>query len=261
MIEVGTTNRTRLADYGQALGAHDDVAAIMRVHQSNFSDGRVCRGCRGRGAVRARRAGDRRRRLGPAGGGGRRRAEEPAVGRLGGGRRGARLLLGRQAARRPAVRADGGPARGGGGRPRAPAGARDAHRQALAGRARGDPSCCTATRDAPWRRFRCWRCWPRTSDARSASRSAGGRRSAAARGSFAPPPRSVAATLPLLELEGPAVALDGDPETLAPSAARGRAAGDRPDPRRTRYCSTRARSPTKTLELVDRTPPCDEHGR
>lgn len=36
MIEVGTTNRTRIDDYGQALGAHDDVAAIMRVHQSNF---------------------------------------------------------------------------------------------------------------------------------------------------------------------------------------------------------------------------------
>jgi L-seryl-tRNA(Ser) seleniumtransferase len=36
LIEVGTTNRTRLADYERALKAHDDVAAIMRVHQSNF---------------------------------------------------------------------------------------------------------------------------------------------------------------------------------------------------------------------------------
>jgi L-seryl-tRNA(Ser) seleniumtransferase len=36
MIEVGTTNRTRLADYEQALNAHDDVGAILRVHQSNF---------------------------------------------------------------------------------------------------------------------------------------------------------------------------------------------------------------------------------
>jgi L-seryl-tRNA(Ser) seleniumtransferase len=36
MIEVGTTNRTRLSDYERALGAHDDVGAIMRVHQSNF---------------------------------------------------------------------------------------------------------------------------------------------------------------------------------------------------------------------------------
>ena len=36
LIEVGTTNRTRIADYERALKAHDDVAAIMRVHQSNF---------------------------------------------------------------------------------------------------------------------------------------------------------------------------------------------------------------------------------
>jgi len=36
MIEVGTTNRTRLGDYERALKAHDDVGAIMRVHQSNF---------------------------------------------------------------------------------------------------------------------------------------------------------------------------------------------------------------------------------
>ena len=36
LIEVGTTNRTRLADYIRALGTHDDVGAIMRVHQSNF---------------------------------------------------------------------------------------------------------------------------------------------------------------------------------------------------------------------------------
>jgi L-seryl-tRNA(Ser) seleniumtransferase len=36
LIEVGTTNRTRLSDYERALRANDDVAAIMRVHQSNF---------------------------------------------------------------------------------------------------------------------------------------------------------------------------------------------------------------------------------
>jgi L-seryl-tRNA(Ser) seleniumtransferase len=36
LVEVGTTNRTRLADYERALHGHDDVAAIMRVHQSNF---------------------------------------------------------------------------------------------------------------------------------------------------------------------------------------------------------------------------------
>ena len=36
LVEVGTTNRTRIGDYERALKAHDDVAAIMRVHQSNF---------------------------------------------------------------------------------------------------------------------------------------------------------------------------------------------------------------------------------
>jgi L-seryl-tRNA(Ser) seleniumtransferase len=36
LIEVGTTNRTRMADYERALATHDDVGAIMRVHQSNF---------------------------------------------------------------------------------------------------------------------------------------------------------------------------------------------------------------------------------
>jgi len=34
LVEVGTTNRTRLADYERAV--RDDTAAILRVHQSNF---------------------------------------------------------------------------------------------------------------------------------------------------------------------------------------------------------------------------------
>ena len=36
LIEVGTTNRTHLRDYEKALARHDDVAAILRVHPSNF---------------------------------------------------------------------------------------------------------------------------------------------------------------------------------------------------------------------------------
>ena len=36
LVEVGTTNRTRIGDYSRALETHDDVGAIMRVHQSNF---------------------------------------------------------------------------------------------------------------------------------------------------------------------------------------------------------------------------------
>ena len=34
LVEVGTTNRTRLADYAEAIGEH--TSAILRVHQSNF---------------------------------------------------------------------------------------------------------------------------------------------------------------------------------------------------------------------------------
>ena len=36
LIEVGTTNRTRLADYERALAEHDDIAVILKVHQSNY---------------------------------------------------------------------------------------------------------------------------------------------------------------------------------------------------------------------------------
>ena len=34
LVEVGTTNRTRIADYGAALGA--DVALVLKVHASNY---------------------------------------------------------------------------------------------------------------------------------------------------------------------------------------------------------------------------------
>jgi L-seryl-tRNA(Ser) seleniumtransferase len=36
LVEVGTTNRTRLTDYEQALAQHDDVGVVLKVHQSNY---------------------------------------------------------------------------------------------------------------------------------------------------------------------------------------------------------------------------------
>ena len=37
LVEVGTTNRTRVDDYRWAIEEHDDVAAVLRVHPSNFT--------------------------------------------------------------------------------------------------------------------------------------------------------------------------------------------------------------------------------
>jgi L-seryl-tRNA(Ser) seleniumtransferase len=36
LIEVGTTNRTHMRDYSQAILDHQDVAALLRAHRSNF---------------------------------------------------------------------------------------------------------------------------------------------------------------------------------------------------------------------------------
>lgn len=36
LVEVGTTNKTRIADYAQAIDSAPDTVAILRVHQGNF---------------------------------------------------------------------------------------------------------------------------------------------------------------------------------------------------------------------------------
>jgi L-seryl-tRNA(Ser) seleniumtransferase len=37
LLEVGTTNRTRVADYRAAMAAHDDLAILLKVHRSNYT--------------------------------------------------------------------------------------------------------------------------------------------------------------------------------------------------------------------------------
>ena len=135
--------------------------SILRVHPSNFRSARVRRGRSRRGAVWARRAGHRRRRLGRAraagcrDSGARRRARGRALGR---GGRGARLLLGRQASRRTAGRAPRRPRRCGRRGPSASPRPRAADRQALARRARGDARALPRPGSALGARSRCSRC-------------------------------------------------------------------------------------------------------
>ena len=132
LVEVGTTNRTRISDYERAITP--DTGAVLRVHRSNFVQRGFVEDVGDRGAVRARRARDRRRRLGRAGPG----CTTSRVGAaVRGGRRRARRVLGRQAARRPAGGAHRRPRRRRRGRaaPSPRAGAAD--RQALARGARG----------------------------------------------------------------------------------------------------------------------------
>ena len=169
LVEVGTTNRTRRADYERALG--ERTGAILRAHPSNFrqlgfvQEVEIEELCElgvpviddvGSGVLADDLAAARGRAAGPA---------------LRGRGRGARVLLRRQAARRAA----GGAARRprGRGRPRAgaSAGAGAAARQARAGRAGGDAAALPrpgagAARD------------PRAGDARRDARTSwrGGRR-------------------------------------------------------------------------------------
>ena len=204
----GTTNRTRLERLRSARSRRPAPAVILRVHQSNFRTVGFVAEAGGRGAVRARRAGDRRHRLRGAApsaelAGARRRARTCATRCAPGAAlvccSGDKLLGGPQAGllvgRATAVAAAAAP----------PAGARAADRQALAGRARGDAARCIrdperARREIPVLAMlaiagrACWRRGPSGSAEGSARARRGGRTRS---------PGSAAARCPLLELPGP----------------------------------------------------------
>ena len=210
LVEVGSTNRTRIGDYARVLGP--ETGAILRVHQSNFRmvgfTDAPSLGELARPGGRARRPGDRRPRLGPADRPARpgRRADRAVERR---GRRDRRLLLGRQAPGRPAGRRHRRNRRRRRADPAPSARARRPDRQAVAGRARGDARALSRPGPRSARGARCcarWpslraRCtrgrrrWPSGSAAPSCPRGPG---SAAARcrcsSSRASPARSTAAT-------------------------------------------------------------------
>ena len=160
LVEVGTTNRTRVADYERVAA---DVELILKVHQSNYRITGFTEDAAVEPLAAHRSAGRRRPRVGPA------RRRLPVAGRRSAAvaarrarrtpdarrRRRARRLLGRQAPRRSAGRHPRRPRRPrrrvrppsavSGAAPRRPRA-----RRAAAGRARV-PRAATATRLPFWR--------------------------------------------------------------------------------------------------------------
>jgi L-seryl-tRNA(Ser) seleniumtransferase len=205
LVEVGTTNRTRRADYADALGEH--TGAILRAHPSNFrqlgfvQEVEIEELCElGVPVIDDVGSGNLAEDLHLL-------ADEPPVRRSVRGRRGARVLLRGQAARRPAGRRDGRHARRGRRRQAAPARPRAAARQALARRARGHAPPLSRRPRGP----RAPDADHRRRDPPSPGRAARRRHRRGRRGRRQGRRRR----LPLLELPGPVVAVQGRAEDLA----------------------------------------------
>ncbi len=133
-----------------------------------------------------------------------------------------RLLLGRQAARRPAGGRDRRHGRGRGARPPPSAGTGAAHRQALAGRAGGDARALPRPAAGAARGARCWRRPPSRAEA---VRARAERLAARLGGDVVDTTARIGGgAVPLLELPSFACALDGG-ETLRARPASGRPAG------------------------------------
>ena len=233
LVEVGTTNRTRLRRLrARARAGHgrDPARAPVELPHASASSRRSrSRSCASSGVPVIDDVG--------SGVAGRRAcascADEPPVRRSVRGRRGARLLLRRQAARRAAGRPDGRHADGDRPLPRASARAGAADRQALARRARGDAAALPRPGARRGARSRCCAML----DART-SRAAARAPSGCAAAIGAPAPRSCAArprrsaaarcrcsSCPARWCAVDPAALGAD--ELARSAARRRPAGDR----------------------------------
>ena len=188
--------------------------------------------------MRARRPGDRRRRLRRAGRAaisGARRASPRCGARWPPARRWcAARATSCSAAPRPGCWS--GTRRGDRRGARPSAGPRAADRQALAGRAGGDAGAVPRPGSGRAARSRCWRCSTRPTEQLAGAGRAPGRRGSAPAAELvrATAPGSAVARCRCPSSTGPAVALRRRPGRAGRRAARRRPAGGRPDPRRPR---------------------------